>query len=122
MTGRPEQDSGSGSIYVLIAALVVLALGLAAAALGDAVVARHQAESVADLAAVAGASAAERGGDGCSAAAAYAGSAGGRLLACRLDEGGTLDVTVGLPTGPVLARFGLPTVSARARAGPAPER
>ena len=116
----PRADAGSGSVYVLVAATAVLALGLAIAAVGDAVVARHRAESLADLAAIAAASAQQRGGDGCASGAAFARSERGRVVACRVEAGGAVDLTVTVPAGPVLARFGLGVALARARAGPAP--
>lgn len=116
---RTTSDAGSGSVYVLVAAGAVLALGLAAAAVGDAVVQRHRADSMADLAALAGAGALVRGEDGCAAAGAYVGADGARVVTCRVEPGPAILVRIQLPAGPVLSRVGLATVTAQARAGPA---
>jgi secretion/DNA translocation related TadE-like protein len=98
---------------------MLLALSLGAAAVGDAVVARHRAQSVADLTALAAASAQVRGEDGCAAARVHAEAAGAALARCRARPGGVVAVSVALPPGRVLRRFGVGAVFGLARAGPA---
>lgn len=121
--GHARRDErGSGSVYVLVAAALVLAMALAAAAVGDAVVQRHRAESLADLAAIAGAAAQQRGADGCARAGAYARSEGGWVGSCWVAGDGAVTVRVTRPAGRLLARLGLPVARAQARAGPSSTR
>jgi secretion/DNA translocation related TadE-like protein len=110
MTG----DRGSASVWMLAVGLVLLAAGLAAAALGAVHVARHQAQSAADLGALAGAAhTIAAPGTACARAAMVADANGARLVACHR-HGPDLTVTVEVTpaVGP-----GRP-VTATARAGP----
>jgi secretion/DNA translocation related TadE-like protein len=115
--GRPA-DPEAGSATVLAAAAVgvlVLLLGLGLQ-LGAGTLARHRAESAADLAALAGAHEAVRGADvACGRAVAVVERNGGRLLTCSVD-GWTVTVVAAAPCAC------LPSVSGdatgRARAGP----
>lgn len=95
---------------ILVAAIVTLTVG--ASAVGAAVVARHRAQSGADLAALA---AAARVQDGqrvaCLRAADVAAAAGAALLVCSLDG---LDVTVAVGVGTGLRIGGQARASARA--------
>jgi secretion/DNA translocation related TadE-like protein len=116
---RPAgRDRGSGSIYVLIAASVLMALSVAGATVGDAVLARHRAESAADLVAIAGATAGLRGGDACLAAAVDADRRGVELERCRSADDGSIVVVVRLAPSSVLRRLPVGPALARARAGP----
>jgi secretion/DNA translocation related TadE-like protein len=114
-TGR---DRGSGSIYVITAASALMALSVAGATVGDAVLARHRAESAADLVAIAGATAGLRGGDPCLAAALDADRRGVDLEHCRSADDGSIVVVVRLAPSSVLRRLPVGPALARARAGP----
>lgn len=96
---------------------VLLAVTVGVIAVGSAVAARHRAQAAADLAALA---AAGRVATGQEAACAWAGSVAiamhTRVTACRIEQ---LDVVVGVENRVVLGRFGVGTVVAVARAGPA---
>jgi secretion/DNA translocation related TadE-like protein len=94
-------------------ALVVLLFAGAVAMAGGVAVARHRAETAADLGALAGAvHAAEGEAAACAEAARIVHANGAELVGCRLDA---LDATV---TAAVRAPGGWGTASASARAGP----
>ncbi|MFB9383437.1 Rv3654c family TadE-like protein [Pseudonocardia petroleophila] len=85
--------------------------------LGAGVAVRHRAEAAADLAALAAAGRAVHGtAAACARAAAIAGGMDTRLRTCRLDG---WDVLVATEADLALTVLGPPTVTARARAGPA---
>jgi secretion/DNA translocation related TadE-like protein len=107
-----------GTATVLATALVgVLAVvATLVAVVGGAVTDQRRVESAADLGALAGASAAQRGEDGCAAADAMVSRNQARLTGCS-SLGGTVTVHAARGTRPLLGlRF---TVTSRARAGPA---
>ena len=113
---RRARASQRGSATVLAVAMLVL-LGVAAAVavgLGGLLVAKRQAAAAADLAALAGAAALQRGEVGCDAAEATATANHAQVVTCRQD-GDVVDLEVS-----VLASSlpGIEVVSARARAGP----
>ena len=112
------RDRGSGSIYVVIAASALMALSVAGATVGDAVLARHRAESAADLVAIAGATAGLRGGDACLAAAVDADRRGVDLAQCQSGDDGSVLVVVRVAPSSVLRRLPVGAALARARAGP----
>lgn len=124
MTGRSEtpgsnragRDRGSASVAVLAVGLVLVAAGVAGAVVGSATVARQQARTAADLAALAGAGHTVHGGaTACTRAGEVAAANGGHLTGCRVD-GLDLTVTVAVePAGP--AGLAGPAV-VTARAGP----
>ncbi|MEU4559240.1 Rv3654c family TadE-like protein [Actinoplanes sp. NPDC023936] len=106
------RDRGAASILVLAFGLVLLAGGLAGAALGSAQVARREARNAADLGALAGAQQAVLGaGPACRAAARIVELNRARLTSCVLEG---LDVVV--RTEVPADHFG--TAEAAARAGP----
>jgi secretion/DNA translocation related TadE-like protein len=116
-------DDGSATVLVLGVCLVALALVTAVAGLGSALVARHRAESAADLAALAAADVLVGRADGevCEAARRIVDAArdAASLVGCRVD-GQVAEVSVAVrPTGWVGA---LGSGTARARAGPADGR
>lgn len=112
---RPDPERGSGTVLAL-GAVGALATVLAAALLLCGVVAaRHRAESAADLAALAGAVALQRGGDAC-AEAARVGAANDATIRCVVD-GADVVVEAGAPV-PAAARALADRAVARARAGP----
>ena len=110
------RDRGSASLWVLASGLVVLLLGVGAAHVGTAMIARHRALAAADLGALAGARSAYAGETvACAHAARLVSANRARLVSCVLDG---LDVTVTAevdlagPAGRVL------TARAVSRAGP----
>lgn len=117
MTGPGSRDQGSASLWALAVGLLVMAFAWAAVLVGLAVDARHRAESAADLSALAGAGAAEFGGDGCGAAAGTAVANQAVLVRCSLAADGsvTVEVAVALPAG--LARWTAGPATATSRAG-----
>ena len=111
-------DRGSATIWVLCCCTVILALVAATLAVGAAVIARHRASVVADLAALAAAqSLVEGAAQPCQPAARVAAAQGGRLVRCAV-VGGVVEVITEVAvarTGPLSA---LSPARARARAGP----
>lgn len=111
--GRRD-DRGSGTVLLLaivgVLGLVAVVLGLLAAAQN----ARGRAQSAADLAALAAASAWRDGwGDPCAVAAEAVRRNGGRLVACDALAGGVVTVVAA-------ARSPAGAATADARAGPVP--
>jgi len=115
----PAGEDGAGTVLVLAVVLSALLLASAVAVLGTAVVARHRAAGVADLAALAAADVllGRTAGDPCAAAASVA-AAGGAALARCAPAGEEVVVEVRVDVGGVLA--GLGPARGAARAGPAP--
>jgi secretion/DNA translocation related TadE-like protein len=114
---RPSGDRGSGALWVLAVSLIVVLSAALGAVRGIAALARHRAESAADLAALAGAIHVVAGdADACGAAGSIAARNSARLAGCQVD-GSVVTVTVScsLPGG--LGRW---HAQASARAGPAP--
>jgi len=116
--GDVPDDAGVATVWAAGAVAVLLVVLLGALHLGSAVVARHRAESAADLAALAAAARAVEGEDrACAAARAVAVRVGADVLGCRLDGWDVLvEAAAPLPFG--LSDTG--TATGRARAGPAP--
>jgi len=117
-----QGDRGSGTIAAVGAAGVVL-IGLTGGlALASAVHASHRARAVADLAALAAASALQRGAapaGACGQALQVARSNGAGLRGCAVRD--DLSAVVEVSSVVTLAMPGLPTeATARARAGPRP--
>lgn len=110
------RDRGSATVYVLAAAAVVLAAGGVGAEVGAAVVARHRAASAADLAALAAASTALRGGPACAVAGRVVRANAGQLAGCQL-IGPDAVVTAEVAPAGIGRSWGTARVSARA--GPA---
>ncbi|WP_295624758.1 Rv3654c family TadE-like protein [uncultured Corynebacterium sp.] len=99
-------ERGSTTVTAAFLTTVVLALTMVAIDAGAGLVEQRRADVAADLAAVAGAVDAQRGGDGCDAAAGIAADNGADLSDCVRDGE---DVQVIVERG---------AVSATARAGP----
>lgn len=117
------RDRGSATIWVLGCALLVLLVGTVCFVRGLAVLARHRAESAADLAALGGASRIGTAASPCAVAADLAGRNGARLISCvvRVDpdgRSGTVLVRVSAPA--TLPVVGAREVTASARAGRLP--
>jgi secretion/DNA translocation related TadE-like protein len=110
------RDRGAASIFVLALGLVLVAAGVAGAAVGAARVGRHQARTAADLGALAGAARAVEGpAAACARARQLAFANQARLTSCRV-EGLEIVVEVQVSVTPLpgLTRY----ASAAARAGP----
>ncbi|WIX86302.1 Rv3654c family TadE-like protein [Amycolatopsis sp. DG1A-15b] len=112
-------DSGAATIWTALAVAALTGVATLALWLGATVIARHRAESAADLGALAAASHANEGPvHACERARWVADRMGVRLVSCRWQQ---LDALVEVEArGPDLA--GLPRPSAHARAGPAAEQ
>ena len=80
-----RSDRGSVSLVVVACVGVLLLLGAALGVVGAMVRAHRQAQSAADLAALAVASGLGRGGDPCAAGAGIATANDARLVACEVD-------------------------------------
>ncbi|MEV6441127.1 Rv3654c family TadE-like protein [Amycolatopsis sp. NPDC051716] len=114
----PASDRGAATIWTAMAVVALTGVATLALWLGAAVIARHRAESAADLGALAAASHANEGPvQACERARWVADRMGVTLVTCRWQQ---LDALVEVEArGPALA--GLPRPSAHARAGPAEE-
>lgn len=108
-------ERGSGTVLVATFVGLVVTAALALAVLGGLLVRQRELESAADLAALAGAAAAQQGQDGCARARLAARRNGVALVSCQA-VAGTVEVTAGraarLPFGETVSQV------ARARAGP----
>ena len=119
----PVDDEGSATVWVAACCAVVLVIATVVVLRTMAVLARHRAESGADLAALAAAGQIGVSGGGCKAAGRIAARNGARLRSCRLvldrsGRSGTVVVRVSLAVRlPVL---GNQEVVASARAGRLP--
>ena len=114
--GRADgPDSGAATIWTAMAVVALAGVAVLGCWLGTAVLARHRAESAADLGALAAAShAAEGPARACERARWIADRMAVSLLTCRWQR---LDAFVEVQA-PSLGFAGLPGPSARARAGP----
>lgn len=98
----------------MMAVLLVLTMG--GAVVGSAVIARHRAQAVADLAALAAAGRVASGQEAaCASASSLAAATGGSVSSCTVDE---LDVIVRTEVPVGLGRWGARVAHAEARAGP----
>jgi secretion/DNA translocation related TadE-like protein len=115
-----HDERGSGSVLMVAVMVVVLALSGAAILIAGYLVAAHRAKSVADLAALSGATAVLEGGDGCATAGSVATRSGVSVSSCQqigdqIDFVVTVTATVTVPVSlPRLPR----QVSAVGHAGP----
>lgn len=114
----PPDDRGVATVWAVGALAVLMVALVAGLHLGGALVARHHAESAADLAALAGAGRVVAGPEhACREAGRIATAMKVYLSSCRVRGWDVLVVVTTRQDGP-LARLGTPT--GRARAGPAP--
>lgn len=115
---RGRDESGAGSVLALSMTGVLLFVTVAVSGV-VAVVGRHRvAQSAADLSALAGAAALQKGGNACLSAAALARRNRAQLTRCRV-SGWNVEVTV-RSEGQVWGRN--QALTARGRAGPASEQ
>jgi len=114
-----NRDRGSATVWVVVACLLAWSVAILALSIGGAIVARHRAESAADLAALAGARVLAGGaGDPCAEAAQVAAATRSRVVACALLADGSVQVLIEAPLPQLLARWpNLPPARAEARAG-----
>ena len=112
-----DRERGAGTVLVVGIVALVVVVALALTAIGAAQRTRGSAQATADLAALAAATALQRGGDPCATARDAVARNQGALAACTPGDGGTVQVTVTVPVP--LALF-LPggQAEAAARAGP----
>lgn len=119
MPRRRASGAERGAATVLAVAVLglLLLVGSALAVVGAMVVAHRQAQTAADLSALAGARSLAKGGDACGAAAAVAAANGARLVDCSVEER-DVRTTVSVDGPRWLGQSG--DLDAEARAGPAP--
>jgi secretion/DNA translocation related TadE-like protein len=113
---RRRDDRGAATLLVLAMAGVLLLVGAALGVVVAMVRAHRTAQSAADLAALAGAQAVQRGGDACVRAAEIARANGAHLSACS-PRGSVVTVQVTVAGPHWLGQRA--DLSAQARAGPA---
>jgi secretion/DNA translocation related TadE-like protein len=111
-----EDERGAATVLVVAFLGLLLFVGAALGVVGALVRAHRSAQSAADLAALAGASALARGDDACAEAAAVAEANDGTLVTC-VPDGFELRVAVEVSGPRWLGQGADPT--AEARAGPA---
>jgi secretion/DNA translocation related TadE-like protein len=115
--GDPGEERGAATVWLLCCCLLVTGLAVTVLAVGAALVARHRATVIADLAALAAADAMLAGDPvPCLAASTVADAQGGRVVSCQL-AGDLVEVLAEAPSGRLLSL--LPPARARARAGAA---
>ena len=114
------RDEGTGTVLVLAVCAALLVALAAASVLLAAVVARHRAQTAADLAALAAADAllGRRPGPACDDAAHAAAVNGGALMLCDVSDG--VSAVVRVSVMPAAAARVMGPASASARAGPDP--
>ena len=93
MRGDRADNRGSASLLVVSLTGVLVLLGLASTVMTAAAAAHRQAQSAADLAALAGATTVQRGGDACAAASGIAVKNRASLVGCAV-EGQDIAVSV----------------------------
>jgi secretion/DNA translocation related TadE-like protein len=119
-TRRRRDDRGSASILVLAGAALVLVVGLVVGVRTTAVLARHRAESAADLAALAAAGQIGVGTAPCAAAATIAAANAATLVSCMPSlsaDGRSGSVIVLVRVQAHLPMVGYRSIQAQARAG-----
>lgn len=110
-----DRERGAAVVFVAGSVALLLAIGAGLGAAAGLVAAHRQAQSAADLAALAGAQSQQLGLDGCAFAAELATANGGRLQSCSASiDGLSVEVEVSGPHWLGLAHDPV----ARARAGP----
>jgi len=114
--GRRGQGGGAAVLAVGLTGVLVTA-ALLVAALGGVIADQRRVEAAADLAALAGAGAAQAGREGCAAAQRTAARNGGQVRRCAVD-GQVVTVEVGRDSRLMWGRRF--TLVGRARAGPVP--
>ena len=109
-----RDDEGAGVVLALGLVAVLVLVGAVGVGVVGLVAAHRQVQAAADLAALAGAEAARSGREPCAVARRIAAGNRGELRDCRVTG-----VVVEVEVDRVVRLLGSPTVTARARAGPA---
>lgn len=117
-----DRERGSGTVLVLGLVAVTLLLVVGVGALGAAQNARGAAQSAADLAAIAGATALRDGFDPCGTARATVSRNGAEVAACEVLGGGVVRVAAARPVGGPARALVPGRAHASARAGPRADR
>jgi secretion/DNA translocation related TadE-like protein len=113
---RADRERGSATLLAAAMLVVLVVVSLGGVAVGAAVIARHRAQSAADLGALAAAGRLALGGDAaCATAASIAQRMGASMASCVIDD---LDVVVSVDVAAELGRWGVGKARAAARAGP----
>ncbi|GGK60604.1 Rv3654c family TadE-like protein [Nocardia camponoti] len=116
---RWDNDTGSATVFACLALAALIALTLLVSQVGAGVVARHRAQSAADLAALSAAAVLVDGADAaCAKAEAIAREAGARVVECVVAD---WDVRINVTANVTLGVFGARLIAAAARAGPVDE-
>ncbi len=112
-----SSEKGSAAVLGVVMVCLLTTLALVAVVASGILVGHRRAGAAADLAALAGAAAVQRGEDACAAAGHVAGANSARLVGCTtVGETVSIEVATEVPSA-----FGATwTVAARARAGPVP--
>jgi secretion/DNA translocation related TadE-like protein len=100
---RSHDEQGLAAPVVVVLAGLLVVLTVVGASLGRLLVDQRRVSAAADLAALAGASAMQRAGDGCEEAGAVAAANGARLLTCVV-SGQRVRVEAGLASPTLLRR------------------
>lgn len=112
-------ERGSATLVAVAMMAVLVAITLGGTLVGAAVIARHRAQSAADLAVLAAAGRIASGqGEACAWATSVAAANHAAVTACTVAE---LDVIVAIEVAVPLGRLGMGAARAAARAGPARE-
>ncbi len=114
--GRRGDEGGAGSVLAVAMMGLLVTVTIAAAGVVGVIAAHRTAQAAADLAALAGASALQDGGDACGQAAAVADRNRAELDGCEID-GWNVSVVVTANTARLPG--GVLDLRARGRAGPA---
>ncbi|MCL2594364.1 MAG: pilus assembly protein TadG-related protein [Promicromonosporaceae bacterium] len=112
-----DSERGAGTVLALGLIAVIALLGLSLGALGAAQQARVAAQTAADLAALAGASAGRWGYDACAIAETAVSRNGAALASCDREEGGVIRITA-TRRAATLPTWAGGLAAASARAGP----
>jgi secretion/DNA translocation related TadE-like protein len=116
LSNPDRRDRGSATLLAVAMMALILAVVGAAMVVGAAVIARHRAQSAADLAALAAAGRLAQGqSTACEWAVSVADRMNARVTACAVES---LDVVVTVDVDAALGRWGMGTARAVARAGP----
>lgn len=119
MTRRGGPDRGSASVWVLAAGLVLVAIAGTGVLSGAAMVARHRAQTAADLGALAGARfVVVESASACALAESIVEANGAAMDTCRIDG---MDLIVAAAVPVAGAPPGIGPATATARAGPVQE-
>jgi secretion/DNA translocation related TadE-like protein len=117
VTPRPRDERGAATVFAVACLAVLLLVGSALGVVAAMVRAHRTAQSAADLAALAAASALARGRDPCASGADVAAANGAELVSCEMRDRDAM-VTVEVAGPRWLGQTG--DLTAQARAGPDP--